>query len=243
MSYILDALRRADAERERDPARGIHAQPAAALSTHAQRFTPRWVWGAACVAAVLVGVAGGWWGTQESPVAAVAVASHPVAAVRAEPAPVVVPVAAVVSPAAPRPVALATPPAVERAVTRPPLVAKAVAAPASAPAVAGVAPPSPTATAVAVAAPAAPAAPVAPAAPAAERIVAVGDLPADVQRELPKLTISGGVHSENASQRLLIVGGQVMNEGAEVAPGVVLEQIRARTAVMRYRGFKYSVPY
>ncbi|MCC2636091.1 MAG: hypothetical protein K0S48_3977, partial [Ramlibacter sp.] len=29
MSYILDALRRADAERERDPARGIHAQPAA----------------------------------------------------------------------------------------------------------------------------------------------------------------------------------------------------------------------
>ncbi|RYY69139.1 MAG: hypothetical protein EOO24_51245, partial [Comamonadaceae bacterium] len=31
MSYILDALRKADAERERDPARGIHAQPMAGL--------------------------------------------------------------------------------------------------------------------------------------------------------------------------------------------------------------------
>ncbi|HMA09378.1 MAG TPA: hypothetical protein VKP68_15990, partial [Ramlibacter sp.] len=27
MSYILDALKKADAQRERDPARGIHAQP------------------------------------------------------------------------------------------------------------------------------------------------------------------------------------------------------------------------
>ncbi len=28
MSYILDALKKADAQRERDPARGIHAQSA-----------------------------------------------------------------------------------------------------------------------------------------------------------------------------------------------------------------------
>ena len=69
------------------------------------------------------------------------------------------------------------------------------------------------------------------------------DLPADVQRELPKLAISGGVHSENAAQRLLIVGGDVVKEGAELAPGVVLEQIRARNAVLRYRGYRYSVAF
>src|SRR5437868_3587328 len=32
MSYILDALRKADAQRERDPARGIHAQPVTAAA-------------------------------------------------------------------------------------------------------------------------------------------------------------------------------------------------------------------
>ena len=42
---------------------------------------------------------------------------------------------------------------------------------------------------------------------------------------------------------MLIVAGQVANEGTEVAPGLVLEQIRPRSAVLRFRGFRYSVPY
>ena len=42
MSYILDALRRADAERERDPGRGIHAQPVALPAESARRI-PLWV--------------------------------------------------------------------------------------------------------------------------------------------------------------------------------------------------------
>jgi general secretion pathway protein B len=86
-------------------------------------------------------------------------------------------------------------------------------------------------------------APAAPVAVAADRVLAYSELPADVQRDLPKLAISGGVHSENASQRMLIVGGQVMAEGAELAPGVTLEQIRAKSAVLRFRGLRYSVAY
>jgi general secretion pathway protein B len=76
-----------------------------------------------------------------------------------------------------------------------------------------------------------------------ERVVAMADLPPDVQRELPKLAISGGVYSDNPAQRMLIVGGLVVNEGAEVAPGVRLEEIRAKTAVLRFRNFRYSVTY
>jgi len=102
------------------------------------------------------------------------------------------------------------------------------------------------ATAQPAAAPATAAAPVVTAAPAtaaAERIFAVTELPADVQKDLPKLAITGGVHSENAAQRMLVVGGKVVNEGAELAPGVVLDQIRPRTAVLKFRGFRYSVGY
>ena len=83
----------------------------------------------------------------------------------------------------------------------------------------------------------------APAAAASDRVLSVNELPADVQRDLPKLAISGGVYSDNAAQRMLIVNGQVVGEGAEPAPGVVLEQIRARTAVLRYRGYRYAVAY
>lgn len=81
------------------------------------------------------------------------------------------------------------------------------------------------------------------AAGATERIYAMAELPPDVQRDLPKLAITGGVHSDNAAQRMLIVGGQVMGEGAELAPGLVLEQIRAKTAVFRFRGLRFSLPY
>jgi general secretion pathway protein B len=61
--------------------------------------------------------------------------------------------------------------------------------------------------------------------------------------DLPKLAISGGVYSDNAAQRMLIVGGQVVNEGAELAPGVTLEQIRPKSAVLRFRGLRVAVPY
>ena len=82
-----------------------------------------------------------------------------------------------------------------------------------------------------------------PATAASNRVLSVNELPADVQRELPKLAISGGVYSDNPTQRMLIVNGQVLGEGAEPAPGVLLEQIRAKTAVLRYRGYRYAVAY
>lgn len=44
MSYILDALRRADAQRERDPARGIHAQAATAAPARSPSRLPGWAW-------------------------------------------------------------------------------------------------------------------------------------------------------------------------------------------------------
>ena len=67
-------------------------------------------------------------------------------------------------------------------------------------------------------------------------------LPAD-GAGMPKLTITGGVYSDAPGQRMLIVNGQVLNEGSEAAPGVVLEQIRPRTAVLGFRGQRYVVNY
>ena len=77
----------------------------------------------------------------------------------------------------------------------------------------------------------------------ADRIYTVAELPADVQQSLPKMSISGGVYSENVAQRMLIVNGQVFNEGSEIAPGVVLQQLRAKTALLKFRGLTISQPY
>ena len=61
--------------------------------------------------------------------------------------------------------------------------------------------------------------------------------------DAPKLSISGGVYSSNRAQRMLVVNGQVFSEGSEITQGVVLEQVQPKTAVLRFRGARYTVAY
>ena len=222
MSYILDALRKADAQRERDPARGIHAQPVhvSPLARPDGRQRRFWLWGgtAALCAGLLAVAAWQLAGPAASPPVALAPAAEATPPVPA----VTMPLPATeVLPAAPPP----PPPPSARSPAAP--VAPAAASPGEARKPPS-APPVPSP---------------APATPASDRLLSINELPADVQRDLPKLVISGGVYSDNPAQRMLIVNGQVLSEGAEPAPGVVLEQIRARTAVLRYRGYRYAVAY
>ena len=218
MSYILDALRKADAQRARDPARGIHAQPATAIAggSNANGRRRNLVWAAA---AALVLLAAMWmWmgaGSGASPAAPVPTPS-PVAGVRVLPAP---------APVAPAPVSPAT----------------AVMPPAPKPAVVEVVPKAPVVAAAPAAAPST-ALPVA-AAPRAERTYRLTELPTDVQQALPKFSVSGGVYSGNVAQRMLVVNGQVFNEGSEIASGVVLEQIGPGVALLKFRGLRIAQPY
>jgi general secretion pathway protein B len=278
MSYILDALRKADAQRERDPARGIHAQPVRlAIGERRLRNGNRialWAGAAGGIASLAVV---GWYlyrdGAAE-PVAPsqVAIAAPAPGAGTIAPAamspPPPPPAAAVMPPPVVTAPAIAVAPPVVRAapqvaapqvaaapVSAPPVTAApAVAAPAVAAPVAAALPGDPNAeeaprssrrsrraalASVPGAAPAPAAAPTA--APAAQPPVAepVAGLPADA----PKLVISGGVYSGNVAQRMLIVNGQVFNEGSEVGAGIVLEQIRPKAAVLKFRGSRYTVTY
>jgi general secretion pathway protein B len=230
MSLILDALRKADAQRERDPARGIHARPVQASSQlrrpeHHQRRL--WLWGAMAVLVASLLALAAWQlvGPATAPVARLA----PVALTPTPVAPLTLPVPPAASAAPAREVLPVAPPAL----AIPPLLAATPAAPV----VAAAAPVRQAQK------PAAAASTPASAAVARDRVLALNELPPDVQRDLPKLVISAGVYSDNPAQRLLIVNGQAVAEGAEPAPGVLLEQIRARTAVLKYRGYRYSVAY
>ncbi len=215
MSYILDALKRADAERDRGQVPGLNAQalPVAPAPTPALR---PWLWlgGGAAVAAVGLVL----WRMNAAPPAPVAAVTPPAAAVPAAPAAAVVAAApAVASAPAPAP----RPPA-------PAPVAK------SAPVLA------PSASAPPVVAPVAPAAPASAPAP---RVLTLAELPETTRAAIPKLTVSGSVYSGNAAQRMLIVNGQVLNEGSTVAPDLVLESIGPRSAVLNLRGTRVRLDY
>jgi general secretion pathway protein B len=265
MSYILDALRKADAQRQRDPARGIHAQ---SLSTSALQLKPRSgrgvrLWSAAAVGMAAVSSAA-WYvyrdqGESAAPRQEHAATGAPVPAsltmlAQAQTAPVVGnPAAPGAMAPAPMPAPAINPPPV---VNPPALPGQPLTAPAPDPRVTSQptmrggpqlsAPMTARSPGAQTAAPLVPPPSAAPPRPAISAPVPpppptppVAGLPPDA----PKLVLSGGVYSTNPAQRMLIVNGQVFNEGSEVAPGVKLEEIKARTVVLGFRGARYTVAY
>lgn len=75
------------------------------------------------------------------------------------------------------------------------------------------------------------------------KIVTMQELPDDIRRELPQLSVGGAMHSDVAANRMLVLNGGVFREGDQPAPGVVLEEIRLKSAVLRYKGHRYSISY
>ncbi len=225
MSYILEALRRAEAQRQRGAVPGLHAQPASAALADpalARQAGARRSWRLAWVlAAVLLLAAGSrWWlgpsgpsGLEPTVGPAQPFAVAPVARIAApavEPAlavPLAVPVASALAASVVAANAAALPPRVASSAGLPLLAAPAT-APASAP-----------------------------------RLPTLAELPETLRRELPVFTLGGSVYAEQASQRMVIINGQVLREGDRLAPELLLQQIRLKSVLLDYRGQRFELPF
>jgi general secretion pathway protein B len=267
MSYILEALKKAQAERQLGNAPTIHAaQPVTALQPGAAASRKPLYVGLAAGALVVMAGAAVLWRAGAGHVAASAPASASVAQVGQAPQGQVVatgtsgtagaPAAAAAAPAVTGSLEVSAPPAPLRAPQ--PRVADAVPAPAvttsraaarTAPAAPVAAPavqlrmPTPPPAAVAGATPAR-AAPASAGSPAAEdSLPFLQQLPESVQGGIPRVAFGGYMYSANPADRLLLVDKALRHEGEEVAPGLVLEKLLPRAAVMNYRGVRYRVAY
>jgi general secretion pathway protein B len=261
MSYILDALKRAEAERGQGAIPGLHAKQLASYDEPDPRTSPPWLWLLAAAALVLVaGGAGYWW--WRAPTKEV-VASAP-----ATPAKM---------PAPEGPVAAAALPAVvNNAASRlpaktnvpskplsgpPPVVAVQVAPqPSAAKRTVAEAPAVPIAAAPATApvpAPAQVAAVKPPALPAPVPTAAVhpgkgqtgsgipmlSELPEALRRQIPPLAIAGAVYSDEPSQRMLIINNQTFGQGNVVGSGVQLEEIHSNSSIFNFQGTRFQLDH
>ena len=228
MSYILDALKKADAERERDAAAvpDLHAQAdTAARDAGSSARYPLWLLLALGAALLVLGLLAWRW-----LIAAPAdVALPDVQAQAPAPAPAPAPASqAIATPPAPAPLA---PPAI--AAYRPP-PARAAALPAVA------APPKPTAAAAPTQSPKP--ASIASAATQA-RLYQLAELPADIRAQLPALAVGGSVHSPKAGSRIVILNGQVFREGDQPVAGLTVEQIGLKSTVLAFRGARFEIKH
>jgi general secretion pathway protein B len=244
VSYILDALRRADAERERGAVPSLQSQQHTIIDDDAATARPRsLVWAVVALALALLALLG--WnllggGAAPPPPRA------PIEGSITTPVPTPLPA---LQPAPALPTATAS--AVPTAPATPAQTATASAAPTLQPA--------PTSTATSTsrtgadarrAAPAAPAKRVAATTPATHgaagatpepRVYAQSELPDEIRRDLPKIAFNGSSYSGDAASRMVMINGQVFHEGDRLGPDLVLERIRLKSAVISFRGWRYEV--
>lgn len=266
MSYILDALQRAESERARGRLPDIHdpSGPASRTQPSPRPHARPLVWVAVGLAGGLIVAAAMHLGvdrlaTDPAGAAAVPVAAAPTAGaapvVQTPPTRDVAPPVAALPPlSAPHAQTTATPtepPAAVPPPTSPPVVSTPFLpppvgrpSPRERPSDAAPEPPQvaqPTQRPVpGSTGPAGRPAASAPASP--PPVLAYRDLPESVRRQLPAFKLGGSIYSERRTDRLLIVDGQLAREGDEVAPGLVLEQIGLRTAVFRHGTLRFDLP-
>ncbi|MEP6739332.1 MAG: general secretion pathway protein GspB [Caldimonas sp.] len=252
MSYILDALRRADAERERGEVPSLQSQQHELLSDEEPPARSRaLVWVVAALSLALLGTLAWNFVGGEPP--------RPTAQGTVSPAPVPAPPPATAMPPL---VVLPTSPAAT--MPSPGGAATASQAPSPAtpnapgirPANANPAVASPTLPADRRAARHTAAASSTTARPALAsvptttsrlqpetRIYAQAELPDEIRREIPKITIGGASYSGDAASRMVIINGQVFHEGNKITNGLVLEKIKLKAAVLAYKGWRYEITF
>jgi general secretion pathway protein B len=243
MSYILDALKKADAERERGSVPGLHSRPVAPEPDDEpdgpQRQAVPVLWIAAGAGLCLIVVLS--WQLLTRP--AVAPTDAPAVEVAANDVP-----AQTNAPVGQPPMAqqaeapTATPPEAAPYPAQPPVrQARMQPAEPAAPRIrqprAGeFTPPARTPDAQ-VAAPSSRtessnnSKPAPQASNSTQRVPTLQELPDDVRRDIPQLTIGGAINS------------QVFHEGDKPYQGLTLEEIRLKSAVFSYRGYRYLVNY
>jgi general secretion pathway protein B len=76
-----------------------------------------------------------------------------------------------------------------------------------------------------------------------EALRSLQQLPEALRREIPQVSFGGYIYSPTPGESLLLVDKMLRREGEEVAPGLVLERLLPKAAVMNYRGTRYRVAY
>ena len=218
MSYILDALKKSDAERMRGLVPGIHAQPAL---PNAQKSDRHWLPEPFILILTSIGLAllcliVGWWivsGASQQ-----ALLAHPTTPLieKTSTPPEVVSATVTVAPPIEETTKLANLGPVKPVAREKQLMSKTR--------VPDVTPrQSPTAL--------------------VNKIPSINELSENIRLSLPKLAVSGATYAENPAYRMLIINGQVFHEGEKPLPDLKLEQIKPNEAVLNFKGTRYFVAY
>jgi general secretion pathway protein B len=72
------------------------------------------------------------------------------------------------------------------------------------------------------------------------KVISMAELPPSVRQELPAMKISVHAYSSNPGARLVGIDYRILHEGDDVVPGLKLEQITPDGMIFDYKGYRFS---
>jgi len=69
------------------------------------------------------------------------------------------------------------------------------------------------------------------------------DLPLNIQNEIPTVTVGGYIYSAKREECQLLINKLLLHEGELVAPGLMLERMMPHSAILNYKGYRYRISY
>ena len=73
------------------------------------------------------------------------------------------------------------------------------------------------------------------------RIYSIAELPDELKQGLPALSISTHIYAQEKSERLASINGHIGREGQEIVSGITLESITPDGAILRYQGYRFKI--
>jgi general secretion pathway protein B len=76
-----------------------------------------------------------------------------------------------------------------------------------------------------------------------EKIGTVQDLPANIQRELPQVSVNGYIYAKNPLDRSVLINKRLLHEGDTIAPDLLLEKMTPKGAILNFKGYRYRISF
>ncbi|HSY26242.1 MAG TPA: general secretion pathway protein GspB [Burkholderiaceae bacterium] len=239
MSYILDALKKAESERKLGFVPNVHTAAPNAVSASNEHNSRKWLpWLLAALTLAILLPVSAWlqvW-RQQAPttpiptantVAATPAIVEKTASVAATPAvPQVKPESVPAATPASKPLFAKPAKATVPAQVPPPIVKSNEPAPIAAIAATPVTEPSSASPQ-----------------PDENQVGTIRDLPQNIRLEIPAFVVNGYIYAKNPADRSVLINQRLLHEGDQIAPELMLEKMIPKGAILNYKGYRYRVTF
>lgn len=69
------------------------------------------------------------------------------------------------------------------------------------------------------------------------------ELPENLRQQIPAMAVNGYIYANNPADRSIVINNRLLHEGEQLMPGLVLEKMKPKEAIMNYKGFRYRLLY